>query len=499
MEKKRRLRIPIRLKTAIMILVFALAIVEISMTYFTLVSSRTNRNNYMKTADNISKTVANIIDVDDFLTLKNQVKSIVDNSEKRPTSDEWGSDDWNEYTAKFDDIKNSQLYIDTAAYLGEIEDWNSPDDPSKPREISCIYLSYVDVFDDKGYCIYVCDGDKEEPCPPGCLDPLYDINSDVLTNPERGFPAYITNTPEYGYLATSGTPIVKDNTVVGYAFVDISMSVVRGIQANNITRLFIYLMSTVIAIAIIGLLIVHLIFFRPIKRMYLVAKSYDINDPDGTHEAFEKLKVKTHDEIEDLAESMKIIEADVNNKINELNKVNEDLRASKEETKEMADLANKDGLTGVQNKVAYNREVDIINKQIEEDKEGLSFGIAMIDLNYLKNTNDEFGHDAGDSALISLAEIICNVFKHSPVYRIGGDEFVIILRGRDYVISNKLIKRFNDRIETTMTDKDAKSSIVSAAIGYSSFNKETDTCVDDVFKRADKAMYERKRQMKHED
>ena len=178
--------------------------------------------------------------------------------------------------------------------------------------------------------------------------------------------------------------------------------------------------------------------------------------------------------------------------------MNKELEESQKEAREMTALANKDGLTGVQNKIAYNREEARINALIKEGKME-PFGIAMIDLNYLKNTNDEFGHDAGDDALIKLAHLICIVFAHSPVYRTGGDEFVVILTKHDFNHSKSLIKSFNTKNKQLMDDDtlpDAER--ISAAIGYAIFNPKEDTSVEDVFKRADKFMYERKRKMKGE-
>ena len=174
------------------------------------------------------------------------------------------------------------------------------------------------------------------------------------------------------------------------------------------------------------------------------------------------------------------------------------LMESYEETQRMKDIATKDSLTGVSSKTAYDFEVEEIENAIKSRKI-VNFGIAMIDLNYLKNTNDEYGHDAGDNALIKLSQVICDTFAHSPVYRIGGDEFVVVVKDGDYRNSNKLISTFKERIAKTIKDeKLPEYERISAAIGYSTFDESKDKCVDDVFKRADKAMYDNKHEMKQE-
>ena len=488
-KKKRRFRLPIWAKTSIMIIVFAFALAEVAMVFFSLDSSKYNQNNYKNLATNLSATVALTIDVEDVKEVKNSVQTIVDNSSTHPISDEWGSDAWNAYIAQFDGISQMDAFIRLRDSMRRIQNVNSSD-------IDCIYISYIDT--QRELFIYVVDdAEEEDACPPGCIDPLYDFNKGVLTNPEKGFPAYITNTEEYGYLVTAGTAIKDDDEVIAFAMVDISMTTVRKSQANRIVNLFFSLLGGMALLAIVGIIVVTFILVRPVNRVNNIAKSYDDTDPEKTHESFMSLKVNTKDEIEDLADSLKRMEAGVYDRIKQLTKMNEELSASQNETRKMTALANTDGLTGVKNKIAYDAEVERINKDIKSG-EKVNFGVVMIDLNYLKNTNDEYGHDAGDEALIELTKIICDTFKHSPVYRIGGDEFVILLRGRDYNSSSSLIEIFNNEIEKSTNGKEIYKG-VSAALGYSEYDPKTDSCVDDVFKRADKAMYDRKREMKKDD
>ena len=112
-------------------------------------------------------------------------------------------------------------------------------------------------------------------------------------------------------------------------------------------------------------------------------------------------------------------------------------------------------------------------------------------------SNDKYGHDAGDEALIKLANIICLVFKHSPAYRVGGDEFVVILRNEDLANHDSLIEEFNVRMAHASNNKRLQiHERISAAIGYSEYDRAQDKSVDDVFKRADKTMYRRKKEMK---
>ena len=333
------------------------------------------------------------------------------------------------------------------------------------------------------------------------MDPIFPINEEILEEGhlDRGFPAYITDTEEYGWLVTAGTTVKVGDDIIGYAMVDVSMSVVRARQADQIVRLFIYMTVTIILICAVIFLIIYLSFIKPVKKITSIASSYDSENPAKSHDDFDKLEIKNHDELYDLTLSIKKMENDVNNKIIELTETNRRLVESQQFARKMTELANKDALTGVRNKIAYDGMVNVINEEISKGNP-TPFGVIMVDLNYLKNINDDYGHDSGDTALIKLCNLICATFTHSPVFRVGGDEFVVIVRTVDYERVEKLINEFNTKIdELSHDDYLLPAEKISAAIGFSRFDKKTDKCVDDVFKRADKAMYERKRSMKHLD
>ncbi len=134
----------------------------------------------------------------------------------------------------------------------------------------------------------------------------------------------------------------------------------------------------------------------------------------------------------------------------------------------------------------------------DELTEGLTeFGIAMIDLNFLKKINDTYGHENGNITIRKLSSLICDIFKRSQVFRIGGDEFVVILKNKDYKKIDKRIENFNYQLWQISEDTTLQPwEKISAAIGYAKFDPDLDKTVNDVFKRADRAMYDRKVAMK---
>ena len=101
------------------------------------------------------------------------------------------------------------------------------------------------------------------------------------------------------------------------------------------------------------------------------------------------------------------------------------------------------------------------------------------------------GHEAGDEYLKSACRIICEHYKHSPVYRIGGDEFVAILKGSDFENRELLKQKFDELI-----DENLRTGSVVISSGMAVFNPELDESYTEVFIRADKSMYERKTALK---
>ena len=154
------------------------------------------------------------------------------------------------------------------------------------------------------------------------------------------------------------------------------------------------------------------------------------------------------------------------------------------------DMANKDALTGVKNKHAYAKVEMQIDDLIAEEEQD-EFAVVVCDINGLKEMNDENGHLAGDEYIRSACTLICNTFKHSPVFRIGGDEFVVLLKGEDFNNRRSLLEGFGEK---QMENK--QKGLVTLAFGISEFDASKDMRLQDVFERADNLMYENKDRFK---
>ena len=477
-----------------MIAILAGIIMTIAISYYSIMVSKLSKETYSNIASDIAESTAQVLGEPEKISkvkyLKTEVDKIVKESSTKPLAEESSEEEINAYLLQFDKLQEDATFVEYFEYTRKfLKDFGA----TNSEFVDCIYLQYID-FEDQ-CVVYLCDTDESAAtqCKPGLLDPIHKENASVLKNPQGGFAPNVIKTDRYGKLIIAGAPIFDGDEIVAYAMVDIQMELVRGHQASSIIRLTIYLAATLLLLGVAGVIWASLWMIRPLRKLTEVTNSYNPVNPKETHELFESLDIDTRDEIADLADSLKMMENDVYVRFNELLETNRLLITSKEETKKMEMLANQDGLTGVKNKVSYNAEVARINEMIKNG-EYTNFAVVMIDLNYLKDTNDTYGHDTGDIALIKLAELVCDTFKFSPVYRVGGDEFVVISRSKDYLRVDKLVDELKKKTNKTIDVHDGEN--ISAAVGFSTYNPEIDKSVDDVFKRADKAMYEHKRQLK---
>ena len=149
-----------------------------------------------------------------------------------------------------------------------------------------------------------------------------------------------------------------------------------------------------------------------------------------------------------------------------------------------------DPLTGVKNKNAYTEWERGADADVATGKAG-ELAVIVCDVNGLKFINDTYGHKAGDDYICEACRILCKHFEHSPVYRIGGDEFVVVPQGDDLANRNDVLERFNREIEANVGTTRA---VISA--GMSILRPGLDRTFHDVFERADARMYQRKMELK---
>ena len=483
MEKERFISLKVKITIGVILICFLiglLAILSVNRIATTIVDKE-----YGDKAEQISEAVVNTLDPADVYELTEAVMNIYDSVDKVVPSSEWGSDEWNEYMANYEGIDQLPVFIKLRDHFRVYQDIFNVD---------CIYIATY--RNDIKNAVYIVDGaPDEDACPPGCVDAFEDGIWPEEDDPS--IPATITNEDVYGWLVSGGYPIKYNGELVAWLSVDISMNDIRAKEHNYVIAITLAMILLTALMLGLSLWYVNRNIIKPVAMLSDTAKNYCSESNDVVHNAFEKLQITTHDEISELLSSMKQMEADMNTNINSLIDTKVALKETEEKASNLQALSEKDALTGIRNKRAYDCEVQKLEADLADGFN--EFGLAMIDLNHLKRTNDTYGHEKGNISIRKLCMLVCEIFEHSPVFRIGGDEFIVVLKNRDYRGVDKLIEDFNNRLSALQNDDTLQPwEQISAAIGYAKFDKTMDKNVEDVFKKADKAMYDRKVSMKAE-
>ena len=322
-----------------------------------------------------------------------------------------------------------------------------------------------------------------------------DIANLILGRPLRP----IISDDEYGYLLTLYKPLYDSSGKCRcYAVVDYSMDIITDYMRTFTIKLIALFIGCFVFILTLSMAFIENHIILPVNTMAYCAQnfSYDIETRKEHIERIENLKIHTGDEIEHLYRSMLKTMENVVDYLESLYEAKMQVANMEVKVHAMDKIAHKDSLTGVKNKTSYVETIETLNKKISEGKSDLFF-IAMVDVNFLKRVNDTYGHERGNEYLINACRLVCSVFGEEHVYRIGGDEFVVIIEGEKVSLCKYFIGQFN----AEMKRKNANELLepwekVSAAVGVAFYEPGVDKTADEVFKRADKEMYENKLAMK---
>ena len=329
--------------------------------------------------------------------------------------------------------------------------------------------------------------------PPGNIEPFDEgfrkYLPDLLAG--RPVPPIITD-DKYGNLLTIYKPVYNHNgKCVCYAAVDFSMGVIheygQSFAAQIITLLagcFIFILACVISFVENNIIL-------PINTMAWCTEKFSYKDEWSRMDnvrLIRSLEIQTGDEIEHLYTALiKSAETEMRGSF--------DLRKAEVKVAVMDELAHTDSLTSIKNKTAYIELTEKIDSQISAGT--AKFCIVMIDVNYLKRVNDTYGHERGNEYLINACKLAGSIFGEENIFRVGGDEFVVVLTGDAVDNCKDLIRQINDEIKKFKANDELQPwEKVSAAVGAGFYREGVDKNCEEVFKRADTQMYKNKLAMK---
>jgi len=292
----------------------------------------------------------------------------------------------------------------------------------------------------------------------------------------------IAYSEEWGWLCSDFAPVYDSNEeVVCIVGCDIEYEDIA-------TAKFQYLLYDILVVFIIAVFMIVIAFFAVSKlvvdplnniteNVLLFKPTANIKDANVI-----ELDIKRNDEIGAIYHAIRQMEMSIIDHLHSITQMQNNIAWKDNQITQLNTEMLRDELTGVGNRLAYSRKL----ADLKSD-----YAIVMVDLNNLKEINDIHGHDVGDGYIKDCCHVVCDVFKHSAVYRIGGDEFTVVIDGDDYKDKEKKFRELIDAFNTIYEDKSKKPwERLSASCGIATY--EFGDSPEDVVDRADKKMYKYK-------
>jgi diguanylate cyclase (GGDEF)-like protein len=226
---------------------------------------------------------------------------------------------------------------------------------------------------------------------------------------------------------------------------------------------------------------------RPVRRTDKTGSASDAGAARQIHDTVQVTTIPPEEMTPRVQQAIMSLMAEVDTLRRELDATNRRLR-------EMEDMADTDALLPVPNRRAFIRE---LNRMISfAERYGTPSTLMFIDLNDMKVINDQHGHEAGDKALFHVARLLVdNIRSTDVVGRLGGDEFgVILAQADDQIGANKAASLAQVIADNPLTLADGSTVRMSMAYGTYTFRQGDQP--DDALDKADKAMYENKKEQK---
>ncbi|AVK63857.1 GGDEF domain-containing protein [Lactobacillus sp. CBA3606] len=156
--------------------------------------------------------------------------------------------------------------------------------------------------------------------------------------------------------------------------------------------------------------------------------------------------------------------------------------------------ANYDELTGVRNRFSF----DTVTREVFEvyqKRTNVPVTMAMFDIDHFKQFNDQYGHTTGDAVLKHVAQhfdqALFQAKTRGQLFRYGGEEFVIIFRGRSATDAQQIMTTIRDSLQQTPIDFETQKLMVTVSFGVSEL-QTTDATFTDWFERVDQYLYQSK-------
>lgn len=358
------------------------------------------------------------------------------------------------------------------------------------RTLTCylenIELEYIYCIKDMGNKQFVFTVDPEPVDPGEFGEPV--VYTDALFLASRGVPA-VDNVPyedDWGTFYSAYSPVFDSKgDVAGIVAVDFSADWYERQIAVQTRTVVIVCGSSLL----IGALVVVILTEQSRKRYRQLYAQLNILS-DNVEDLIREIggeTPQTYDKTDADAHGGKYSGNDIDDLGEKILSMQETLRCEISNVHHQAYI---DALTSVRNKAAYLESVKQLDEEIQNGT--AKFSVAIFDINGLKDINDNYGHEYGDLALIDEANIMRKVFGEQYVYRIGGDEFIVVLPIDSKEEMDRLFEEADKVIEQENQIQKPYQDPLALSKGYAVYEKGKDAAYREVFKRADDKMYQDK-------
>lgn len=241
-------------------------------------------------------------------------------------------------------------------------------------------------------------------------------------------------------------------------------------ERNNLLKNMALIVLFVFLIIFVSIILFTERLIAPLRALTEATEKYTKDSED-----FEPIEIKSDDEIGRLAKSYMAMINTIHSNMEEINS-----------------HARTDALTGLGNKSYYLETIKNVkdNQNSAWDK----YAVVVYDLNFLKKTNDIYGHEMGDALIKEAGNYISDIYKESQTFRLGGDEFITLVTGNDYENRKELEAKFKAGLVNNVFDAE-KNIMLSIASGMATYEEDGKN-YDELFRVADSKMYENKKAQK---
>jgi diguanylate cyclase (GGDEF) domain len=413
--------------------------------------------------------------------------TFIDGDFLRRLRDKVSSDEFQAIRLEAEETENDQLIID---YLKEQGLWEEFYETQQfltkyLNNIPTLKYLYIVSYDTSlEHDMYLLDTEGEPLSEIGYLEEREDELKGVdITHLEHS----VLSFGNWGWLYSNYSPVyTSDGEIVALVGCDIEMTDIISERKSLLAMIIAWTFAVTVIFILIILFFINRSMVRPLEMIANKVKEFNPRaDMPDNDESIMNINLKANNEISDIAESVRDLELDIVHFLYDLNIKDRQIR-------QLNKLSMRDSLTGVGNVHGYKAAMG----RIGADFANTHFAMVMADINNLKVINDTYGHKEGDAYIQQCCKILCDTFKHSAVYRIGGDEFIVLVQNEDYDNCNVLYAKLKLIFDNNFYNQEVplnKRYSMSLGIGE---KKDGDITIDRMFRDADRMMYDNKNKIK---